>query len=101
MWDTLLENLLFGATDVATTAAKEVPYFWAEVAIDWSGAIAGLIMLGMFLYGGIKYIISSGEPQKIEEAQKTLINAVIGFAITVLAWSAASLIMSLFGVMDR
>lgn len=95
LWTTVTNNLSFG---IAGEAAENIPDFWAEVAINWSAIIAGIVLLGMLLYGGFLYLTSTGEPQKTEQAQKTLTNAVIGFVIVVMAWSIASLVMSLFGV---
>lgn len=53
--------------------------------IDMALTLAGIIAIGFVFYGGIKYIMSQGEPDKIKEAQHTVMNAVIGLVIALLA----------------
>ncbi len=44
-----------------------------------------LIAVGFIIYGGFEYLTSQGEPDKTKKAQQTLINAVVGLVITILA----------------
>jgi Type IV secretion system pilin len=48
-------------------------------------AIAGLLAVVFVTYGGYKFIIAQGEPDKIAGARKTILNALIGLVIAVLA----------------
>lgn len=66
--------------------------------IDWAAIIAGVIVLIYLIVAGIKYVTSSGDPGKTEEAQKQIIAAIIGLAIVVLAYAITRLIASLFGL---
>ncbi len=45
----------------------------------------GLIAVGFAVYGGFKYIISQGEPEKTKSARQTIQNAIIGILITIIA----------------
>lgn len=47
--------------------------------------LGGFLALGFIVWGGIKYIISQGEPDGINSAKNTLANAIIGLIITLLA----------------
>ena len=47
--------------------------------------LGGFLALGFIVWGGIKYIISQGEPDGINSAKNTLTNAIIGLIITLLA----------------
>ncbi len=47
--------------------------------------IAALVAVAFVLYGGIKYITSQGSPEGIKAAQNTILNAVIGLVIAILA----------------
>lgn len=47
--------------------------------------IAGIVTVGFVIFGGFKYITSQGEPEALKNAQSTIINALIGMAITILA----------------
>ncbi|MBN1618979.1 hypothetical protein JW887_06615 [Candidatus Dojkabacteria bacterium] len=46
---------------------------------------AGVALFLMFLYGGIMWLMSTGDPQKIQKAQGTLLWAVVGTIILVCA----------------
>lgn len=47
--------------------------------------VAGLVAVGFIIYGSIQYIISQGEPDRINNAKSTITNALIGFVTVVLA----------------
>lgn len=54
--------------------------------------IASLIAVGYVIYGGFRFIVSQGEPENAKAARETIINAVIGLAITVVAATVVSFI---------
>lgn len=60
---------------------------WLVIAavIEILTRVAALVAVGFVVYGGILYTTSEGDPQKTTEARHTLINALIGLVITVLA----------------
>lgn len=49
-------------------------------------AICGLIAVVFVLIGGINYMTSAGDAQKVEKAKKTILYACIGIAICALAF---------------
>ena len=63
---------------------------------------AGLILLFFFILGGIGMISSAGQdnPQKAEQAKKTITSAVIGFVIVFASYWIVKLIGQLLGVSD-
>ncbi|MDL2341582.1 MAG: hypothetical protein QFB87_00700 [Patescibacteria group bacterium] len=52
--------------------------------------IAGLLAVGYVIYGGIQYITSQGSPDGTSKAQATVLNALIGLAICLVAIGAVS-----------
>lgn len=66
------------------TALSDV---WLIVAavIEILLRIAALAAVGFVIYGGVQYLTSQGEPDKTSKALSTILNAVIGLAISVLA----------------
>lgn len=56
-----------------------------------------LVAVGFVIYGGVQFITSRGEPDKAKRAQGTIINAVIGVAIMVLAAALVSFIGNRIG----
>ena len=47
--------------------------------------IAGLVALGFVVYGGAQYITSQGDPQAVSKAKSTIINAIVGLVIAMVA----------------
>ena len=47
--------------------------------------IAALAAVAYVVFGGIKYVVSQGEPDKISEARGTIINALAGLLISTFA----------------
>lgn len=54
--------------------------------------VASIAAVGMVIYGGVKYIESQGEPEKITQARKTITNALIGLLLSVMAAAFISFI---------
>lgn len=60
--------------------------------------VATLIALGFLIYGGIRWILSGGEKEKVEEARGTIIAALVGLVITFLAFFIINIVFSLFNL---
>ncbi len=65
-----------------------------------SFALAGIILLFYFIMGGIGMISSAGQndPQKLEQAKKTLTSALIGFVVVFASYWIVKLILQLVGL---
>ncbi len=68
--------------------------------INISFVVAGLILLFYFILGGIGMISSAGknDPQKAEQAKKTISSALIGFIIVFASYWIVKLIGQLIGM---
>jgi len=71
---------------------------WAIVAavIEILLRIAGIVAVFLVVYGGIQYITSQGEPDKTTKARSTIINALTGLVIAILAASLVSFVAGRF-----
>lgn len=58
--------------------------------------IAGSIAVIFIIVGGIQYAVSAGDDGKVKSAKDTILNAVIGLVITVVAYAAVNFIVSIF-----
>lgn len=102
LWNSIVSTFDFGGySRMAEGVQKCIPWYLARTFVNWAAIIAGVVLLGFMIYGGYMYITSAGDPGKAENGQKTIVNGVIGFAIVVLAWSVAGLIMWLFDVKNE
>jgi hypothetical protein len=57
--------------------------------------IAGLIATGFFVVGGLRYITSSGNPQNLEKAKRTIMYSAGGLAITIGAFVLSNIVTDL------
>lgn len=54
--------------------------------------LAGLVAVAFVVYGGIQYVLSQGEPEKTKHALGTIVNALIGMGITIIAVAVVSFV---------
>lgn len=59
--------------------------------------IAALVAVGYVIYGGIQYTTSQGSPDATSRAQSTIINALVGVVLAVLAASIVAFIGNRLG----
>ncbi len=58
--------------------------------------VATFVAIVFIVYGGIRYVISQGEPDRVATAQGTILNAVIGLVIAVVATAVVSFVAGRF-----
>lgn len=57
--------------------------------------LAGLIATGFFVVGGFTYITSSGNPEQLDKAKRTLTWSAIGLAIVIAAFVISNIVATL------
>ena len=57
--------------------------------------LAGITATGFFVWGGFRYITSSGSPEQLEGAKKTILYSAIGLAIALGAFVFSNIVSSL------
>jgi Type IV secretion system pilin len=94
-------NKVTGACELAGSLT---PNDWVQVVflvvlavLDMALRLAGVIAIGYIVYGGIQYVTSQGEPDKTKDAQQTIINALIGLSIAMVAAAFVSFIGTRLG----
>ena len=61
--------------------------------------IVGLISVIMLVYGGLRYILSGGDSKKVTDAKNTILYAIIGLIISMLAYAIVHFVLnSVIGV---
>lgn len=58
--------------------------------------ILGAISVIMVIVGGIRYVTSGGDPQQVKAAKDTVLYAVIGIVIAILAYAIVSFVVNQF-----
>lgn len=57
----------------------------------------GIIFLLLIIWGGLQWMLSGGNEQKIEDAKKRIVHATIGLTVIVMAYAIASFVVSSLG----
>ncbi len=60
-------------------------------------AIVGALSVIMLIWGGVRYIISGGDSKKITDAKNTILYAIIGLIIAVLAYAIVKFVLNTIG----
>lgn len=61
-----------------------------QLAFGLAGAVALLIIT----LAGTQYVLSQGDPQKVAKAKETIIYALVGLVIAILAYSIVSFVVT-------
>jgi hypothetical protein len=85
----MIDGFRWGAPD--SPAGNDLVLILMGV-LDIVFRIAAFVAIGFIIYAGIRYITSDGAPDQTKEAQSTLINALIGLVITLIATGTVSFI---------
>ena len=56
--------------------------------------VVGIIAVVMLIIGGVKYLISGGDSKKVADAKNTVLYAIIGVIISVLAFAIVNFVIS-------
>lgn len=71
--------------NVVTEGQKNVPAKIILAITDIALFLAGFLAVIMIIWGGFQFIFANGEPGTIANARKTILNAIIGLIIAILA----------------
>ncbi len=67
------------------------------VIVDDLLRVAALVAVGFIIYGGITYVTSQGAPDQTSKAQQTIINALIGLVVSLIAVSLVAFLGNRLG----
>lgn len=65
--------------------------------VNWVLTAAGLIAVGVIIYGAIKFLAAQGQPDKIKQAKQIVAYALVGLVIVALAFAIVNFIFNLAG----
>ncbi len=68
----------------------------AAAVIDILLRVGALAAVGFIIYGGIQFVIAQGEPEKANQARKTIINALTGLVISIAAATIVTFVAGSF-----
>lgn len=97
---------LSGSTNTAVDIGGQVKGFFGFTCItqfvfrivDAALIGAGILVLVLFVWGGLEWMTSGGDKGKTETARSRLTNAVIGVAIVAVSYAFWKIILTFFGL---
>lgn len=54
----------------------------------------GIISVVMLIYGGLRYVLSGGDNKKVSDAKNTILYAIIGLVIAILAYAIVNFVIN-------
>lgn len=60
--------------------------------------VVGVVSVFMLIYGGLRYVLSGGDAKKVTEAKNTILYAIIGLIIAILAFAIVRFVLNALGV---
>jgi TRAP-type C4-dicarboxylate transport system permease small subunit len=78
----------------ASGSVGQVDSFIQSVIAALAG-LAGLIATGFFIVGGFSYITSSGNPEHLDKAKRTILYSAIGLSVTIAAFVISNIVTTL------
>ncbi|MBQ3352526.1 hypothetical protein IJG91_02645 [Candidatus Saccharibacteria bacterium] len=77
-----MPTMLIGPSGVFTQITNTVLY------------IVGIISVIMLIYGGLRYVISGGDSKKVTDAKNTILYAIIGLIVSILAFAIVNFVIN-------
>lgn len=69
----------------------------ATVVVQFLISLAGVASIIFIIIGGIKIVTASGDEKKLASAQSTILYAIIGLVVTILALVMVNIVQKFFG----
>ena len=61
--------------------------------------LAGILMFGMIIYGGLTLMLSGGDPEGVKEGTNKILFGVVGFIVVFAAYWIIKIIETVFGIL--
>lgn len=91
-----------GGVNCSSTSGKAVVGNISQTVVNVLSVIVGIISVIMIIFAGFRYVIAGGDSNAINTARNTLIYAIIGLAIAVIAhFIAADVLNTANGILKN
>ncbi len=94
------KGLVDGSCNIKSpTAVGGLPAFIVKIAlnvIEFMLQLVGYLAVGYIIYGGFRYLTSTGSPDDIAAGKKTILNAVIGLVISIFSIGIVNVVAEVF-----
>jgi len=84
------------AVDPGNTAGADGLPEVAKNIINVILYVLGILAVGFIIYGGVKYSMSAGDATKVKSAKDTIMYAIIGLIVAILAFAIVNFVIGSF-----
>jgi TRAP-type C4-dicarboxylate transport system permease small subunit len=91
----IITSLIVASPVFAQTAGVSQIENFIKSIIQILVTLAGITATGFFVWGGFRYITSSGSPEQLEGAKKTILYSAIGLTIALGAFVFSNIVSQL------
>lgn len=88
-------NYALGQTGNCDSSQISDVWGWVYIVINWVLIAVGILCVVFIIMGAVKYVTSGGDPDKTKSARNTILYAVIGLVIAILANVIVSIVFNL------
>lgn len=67
-----------------------------KLVVNWLLYFVIILSVIMIVFGGLKYVTSSGDSGKVGEAKKTIVYAIVGLVVAILAYAIVNFVFNQF-----
>ena len=85
-----------GYTTVSSASEANSPEYYVGLILNILFSFLGIIFLVLIVYSGVLWMTAQGNTSQIEKAKDTIIKAVIGLTIVILAYASTFFILNMF-----
>ncbi len=79
------------------TTLNCIPNYFQRI-VNFALMFAGVVALIFIIHAGLKFVISSGDPKRVEDARNTFVYAIIGLIIVLFAFLVINIVSFVTGV---
>jgi len=100
------QSRLLAVVDISNSTVNPVAKF-ANLAVILDVVVpilligVGLVGLAMLAFGALTWITASGDPQKVEQARRTITFAIIGIIVAIMSFLFIRIILFVTGTGDN
>ena len=98
-WEHLLDPKGSPTTDpnIGIPTLKSLETVFSNI-LNIAVALAGIVLFVMLIIGGLGYLTSAGEPEKVKKSGATLTWAIVGFVLLIVSWFILNLLGQFTGI---
>lgn len=85
-----------GYTTVGSASEANSPEYYVGLVLNILFSFLGIIFLVLIVYSGVMWMTAQGNTSQIEKAKDTIVKAIVGLVIVIVAYGLTFFILNIF-----